>query len=304
MIDFLASTTMIISTIDTAEQSIIPVSSSSVPTVTLQSVSAQQRLLNTRKPWISYSTRNTESSTTTTTTIIVLSIDSTTHLPTSLFTSQSTLPLPTPWYPRAGLNDWWELQGRTTKIQKVPVETHTTTPTTTIVTTTDTTTTSTTTQQSTTIMTTTSTTTQKLTTTTAKNFIISTNKMITITHPRKNQTTTDWFKWPHHEFTSTIKGRPDYYDEDYNDWSDIFTATEAQFSITTDPLLYIRPDKPRQKFQQLSFLPTKSNEQFNNHSITNPTLTSKRYSTQENINGISERNSLGNQLNSKISFQK
>jgi len=241
-----------------------------IPTTTLQSVSAQQDSLLTQNLWIDYSTSSSESSTTTTTT--TPNINSTTHLPTSSGTSQTTLPSPTPWYPPAGLFDWWYWQKYTTNVKKLLSETPTSTQ-----------------QSATTIVTTNSTTTRN-------------PKNITriLTRPRKNTITTHSFKWPDLGFTSTIKSRSDYDDEEYNEWPDYFATTKIPPSITPNFLGYIRPEKQRKKFQQMSYLLTKSNEEFNNRVITYLTPTFKIDSTLPYTSGISERNALGSQLNGKI----
>jgi hypothetical protein len=238
-----------------------------IPMTTLQSISARKDSLLTEKLWIDYSTGSSESFTTITTP----NINSTTDLPTSSFTSKTTLPSPTPWYPPAGLFDWWEWQKYTTNIKKMPSETPTST------------------QQSiTTIVTTNS--------TTRKNPI---NITSILTRSRKKTTTTNFFKWPYLEFTSTIKSRSDYDEEEYNEWLDYFSTTKIPSSKTANSFGYIPLEKQRKKFQQMSYLLTKSNDQFSNHLVTHLTPTTKRHSTLPYTNGISERNAVGNQVNGK-----
>jgi hypothetical protein len=241
-----------------------------VYTTTPQNVSAQQHLLVTHNPLISYNASNTESFTTKST------LKSTTHFSTSALTSKMTVPSPTPWYPPAGPFDWWQWQWYATKIKKIPLTNHTTLQTTTTIITTN------------------------PTTTKSSINLTNTTKIITVT--RKNAVTGDWFKYPHLPFTSTTKGRSDYDEEEYNEWPDYFATTAIPPAITTDSLVYFLPGKQRQKFQQMSFLPTKFNEQFYNHLPANPTLSPSKYPTPQYIDEIGERIVAGSPSIRKYSF--
>ena len=163
-------------------------------------------------------------------------------------TSQTTLPVPTPWYSPAGPFDWWGWQGYKTK----PI-----TESSKILNTTQTSTTTTTTTTTTVIINSTASTRTSPTTNIASS-------------SEQNPTTTDWFGWPHVEFTSTVKGRSDY-DDDYSEWPDYFATTKIQPEMTSNSLIFFPPERPRKKFQQMNYLPTKLTARVLDYLTTNPT---------------------------------
>ena len=268
------------SAIITTEQiTTIPLSSTMIDTSTLPRVTIQQRLLVSNKPRMYDSFSSLESLTT-----MKSNIKSMVHLPASSFMLKTTLPSPTPWYPPDGLFDWWQWQWYTTKFPKVPLQ---------FLTTNQTPISST--RTTTTLTVTTTVTTSPHTTRSIINLMNTTNRTA-IT--RKNGVTVDWFKWPHIESISSTKRQPDYYDDDYPEYS---VTTRIQNSISTNSLISILPDTQRKKYQQLSVFPTQSNWHVNNPGITINTPSSKRHYTQPNTGMIGERNGVtGIQLNGKI----
>jgi hypothetical protein len=176
----------------------------------------------------------------------------------TIVTLETTLPSPTPWYPPAGPFDWWQWQWYTTRSKQASSEIVTTTHTTTI-----------------------------------KSTIHLTNKTDRPIITNRNKTTLDWFQWPHTAFTSTPKGRPDFYEEEDFDWPDYFVTTKIQPTKIPNILASILSEQQRQKFQQMSFSSTKSNWQFYNQAVTINTPPSKRYDTQHNTLGAGERNAAG-----------
>ncbi len=252
---------MVTSTILTTKQSTTSISSTTISTSTVQNTTTQQHVSSTGKPWLYYMTSSTESSTTTKS-----DTKSTTNSSRSSSTSQATLPVPTPWYPPAGPFDWWQWQWYTTKVIK----------------------------ESSTIPNTTQTST---TTTVITNPTISTTNIVTPS--REIPATTDWFQWPHLEFTSTVKGRSDY-DEDDSEWQDYFATTKIQPEITTNSLIFFPLEKPHKKFQQMNYFPTKLTAQFLDYFTTNPTPPIlSRYSTPQFTDDIDQRQTPRNQFNGK-----
>ena len=238
---FLATTTL------TTKMSTTSVSSTTSTTQTTWTTSVRQYASSTRKSRLHYTNSST-----------VLSTTTTTSSSTAPSTVKTTLPLPTPWYPPAGPYDWWQWKWSTTQIIKsastTPNITHTST--------------------------TTTMTTSHLTSTTSSTVPV-TNKTAITTAIRENTTPFDWFQWPHLEFTSTDKGRPDYDGEDYSDWPDYFATTKIVPEQTSDSPLFFPAERSRKKFQQMNFFPTNFHDQFINPLLTHSTPLLPKYSTSQ-----------------------
>ncbi|CAF3795119.1 unnamed protein product, partial [Adineta steineri] len=292
------STSMLITT----EQDIIPLSSTMIPiTTSPQSISVEQHLTVTDESRVYDSTTDTQILTT-----MIPNIQSTINLPASSFMLKTTIPTATPYYPPDGPFDWWQWQGYNKKFSTLSLKILTTTTTTT--TTPTTTTTIETSISSTQTSTTTASTTRASTSLSARNRIMKlSNTTRTIPITSTNAATVDWFKWPQIESsssttrTTTTTARSDYYDDDYFEWLDSVETNKYQTTITTNPLLSIVPLSQGKQYQQMSFLPTKSNQNINNYGMMVNTPSSKRYNTQQNISTIYGKDSLAkNQLNEEI----
>lgn len=221
--------------------------STTTTTQTTSTTSVRKYASSTRKPQLRYTNSSTTSSTTTTTT----STTSTSRAPSTM---KTTLPLPTPWYPPAGPFDWWQWKWATTQVIKSPSTTPNTTQTSPPTT---------------------------MTTSSSKSTVPVTSKTSIAATIRENTTPFDWFQWPHLEFTSTAKGRPDYDDDEYSDWPDYFVTTKIMPEETSDSLVFFPAEKSRKKLQQLNVYPTNFHEQFINPLLTNPTPLIPKYSTPQ-----------------------
>ncbi len=267
------------SAIITTEQNTVPFSSTLIDTSIPQSFTIQQRLLGTDKSQIDDNSDSIKSLTK-----MNPNIKSTIYLPASSYTLKTTLPSPTPWYPPAGPFDWWQWQWYTTKFPKVSLK---------ILTTNQTPRSSTRTTTTTTTLTTSSSTTRSI-------INLSNTTSRTAMKP-ENKVTVDYFKWPRLQSISSTRRQPDYYEDEYLEWSDYFATTKIQNTITTNSFISIFPYSQRKQYQQLSFSPTTSNWHLNNLGMTINTPSSKRHYTQQNTGTIGERNALaGIQVNGKI----
>jgi len=264
------------SAIITTEQNTVPFSSTLIDTSIPQSVTIQQRLLGTDK-----SQKDDSSDSIKSLAKMKPNIKSTIYLPASSYTLKTTLPSPTPWYQPAGPFDWWQWQWYTTKFPKVSSKILTTNQT----------------PLSSTRTTTTLTTTSPIT----RSIINLSNTTSRTAMKPTNKVTVDYVKWPHFQSISSTRRQPDYYEDEYLEWSDYFATTKIQNTITPNSFISIFPDSQRKQYQQLSFSPTTSNWRVNNPGITVNTPSSKRHYTQQNTGTIGERNAgAGIQVNGKI----
>ena len=137
----------------------------------------------------------------------------------------------------------------------------------------------------TTVTTTIRTTSTTLTTTTSP--IVSTKKTTIMPVTRENTATSDWFQRPYFELTSTtsVKGRNDYEEDDYDDWSDYFATTKIPPALTINPLVFFSSEPKRKTFQQMNFFPTYLSTPLINYLITSPTPSVTEYTPVNHSEG-------------------
>ena len=278
---FRTTTTPIITTYKPLESTTIEPSTTILTSTTTETVTAEQRLLFTHKPWIYYnpsspkvfttSTTAAVAATTTTTAIRPVLKSSTNPLGLSAML-KTTVPLPTPWYSPAGPYDWWQWQWYTTKVHQLSRKMHLTK------------------QTFTTTATTTTTTTFHLT-----------NKTSTISTNTNSQPTFNWFK-SFDRTSISMKKLPvkDDLDEEYKDWieyftsdkiSELITSTTITTTTTTTTIISIT-QKP---YPPITYPITNSNWKI----VTINTPPSKRQHSQQN-HIASERNAIATHTNGII----
>jgi hypothetical protein len=193
---------------------------------------------------------------------------------------KTTLPMPTPWYSPAGPFDWWQWQWYTTKTRKSSLKNHSTK---------STKTTTTTSRQTTT--TTTRRTTMTRSTTTGFRLTNRTNT--------QSKATVDWFKWPGHTSSSSTTKTPlDDFEKEYKEWIQYLTTDQMQEEITSTVANSLTSISPRQQYQPMGHLPTKSNWKI----VTINTPPAKRQQPSNSV--ASERNAIATQANGMICLIK
>lgn len=238
-----------------------------LPTTIHRTVTAQQRLLFTHKPWIYYNFTGFQSHSTSGRSFV----KSTTQEAKTSTIIKPTPPFPTPWYSPAGPYDWWQWQWYTTRNLKSPSDSYSMTTTTTPTRSTRTTTKS---------------------TTRAKTPVSVSNKTNSYT-----KVILDRFVWPDQQLSSTDKIRSDDFEKEYQDWLAYLTTHGIHEVFTTTTMMSTStPIISREQYPQEDSLPTEPNWKI----VTVDTPPSKR---QHQLNSLaSERTAIAMQPNGMLLF--
>ena len=223
---FTPTTTM--TTTTSTEEMTTRSSTTLLPTTIHRTVTAQQRLLFTHKPWIYYNFTGFQSHSSSSRSFI----KSTTQDAKLSVVIKTTPPLPTPWYSPAGPFDWWQWQWYTTRSLKSLSHSHSMS---------------------------TTTTTQSTRTTTRSTPRTTTPIPISNKTNSHSKVILDRFVWPDQQLSSTSKIRSDDFEKEYQDWLEYLTTNGIQDVFTTTPMTTSTPIISREQYPPVNSLPTESN---------------------------------------------
>lgn len=236
-----------------------------LPTTIHRTITAQQRLLFTHKPWIYYNFTGFQSHSTSSRSFI----KSTTQNAKLSAVIKTTPPIPTPWYSPAGPFDWWQWQWYTTRNPKLPSHS------------------------------------RSLTTTIRSTHTTTKSTLRTTTHiPVSNRTNSDTkvildrFVWPDQQLSSTAKIHSNDFEKEYQDWLEYLTTNGIQDVFTTTTMSTSTPIISREQYPPLSSLPTEPNWKI----VTVDTPPSKRQHQSNSL--ASDRTAIAMQPNGMICLFK
>jgi hypothetical protein len=111
----------------------------------------------------------------------------------------------------------------------------------------------------------------------------------------QSKATRDWFKWAGQTSKgSAIEGRIDDYEKEYKEWIQYLTTDQNHEEITSQTINPSTSISPRQQYQPMGHLPTKSTWKI----VTINTPPAKRQQPSNSV--ISERNPISTLTNGMI----